>query len=56
VHFAERGARRLHEATVARRMSDFRNPVSCHATEPKPVPQFALEAYNVSAPAAAEGG
>jgi hypothetical protein len=29
-------------------MSDFSNPNTCHATEPKPVPQFALEAYEVS--------
>jgi hypothetical protein len=56
VRFAERGARRLHEALVARRMSDFRNPISCHASEPKPVPQFVLEAYEASTPAAAEGG
>ena len=49
VRFAERSARRLHEATVARRMSDFSNPISCHADEPKPVPQFALEAYEVTA-------
>ena len=56
VRFAERGARRLHEALVARRTSDFSNPISCHAAEPKPVPQFALEAYDASAPDAAEGG
>jgi hypothetical protein len=49
VRFAERAARRLHEVLVARRMSDFSNPISCHATEPKPVQQFALEAYEASA-------
>jgi hypothetical protein len=49
VRFAERGASRLHTTTVARRMSDFSNPISCHAAEPKPVPQFALEAYEASA-------
>ncbi|MCA1618092.1 MAG: hypothetical protein LC795_02015 [Acidobacteria bacterium] len=48
VRFAERGARRLHEATVARRMSDFHNHITCHATEPAPVPQFALEDYKAS--------
>ncbi len=48
VRFAERAARRLHEATVARRMSDFSNQISCHAQEPTPVPQFALEEYKAS--------
>jgi hypothetical protein len=48
VRFAERAARRLHEATVARRMSDFSNQISCHAHEPTPVPQFALEEYKSS--------
>jgi hypothetical protein len=48
VRFAERGARRLHEALVARRMSDFSNPITCHAHEPTPVPQFALEDYSSS--------
>ncbi|HEX8283202.1 MAG TPA: sucrase ferredoxin [Pyrinomonadaceae bacterium] len=48
VRFAERGTRRLHEATVARRMSDFSNPITCHAAEPTPVPQFALEDYRAS--------
>jgi hypothetical protein len=48
VRFAERVARRLHEATVARRLSDFSNPISCHAAEAKPVPQFALEAYEAT--------
>ena len=54
VRFAEPGARRLHEATVARRLSEFRNPISCHAAEPKPVPQFALEAYEAAAEASNE--
>jgi hypothetical protein len=48
VRFAERGARRLHEALVARRVSDFSNPITCHAHEPTPVPQFALEDYKAS--------
>ena len=47
VRFAERAARRLHEATVTRRLSDFSNPISCHAAEPKPVPQFVLEEHRV---------
>jgi hypothetical protein len=49
VRFAERGAPRLHEALVARRMSDFRNLITCHATEPSTVPQYALEDYRASA-------
>jgi hypothetical protein len=48
VRFAERGARRLHETLVARRMSDFSNRITCHAHEPTPVPQFALEEYKAS--------
>ncbi len=48
VRFAERDTPRLHEALVTRGLSDFRNPISCHNAEPKPVPQFALEAYTAS--------
>ena len=48
VRFAERGARRLHEALVTRRMSDLGNPITCHDAEPSPVPQFALEAYTAA--------
>ena len=55
VRFAERGAGRLHEATVARRASDFSNPITCHAAGPSTVPQFFLEAYAASERAAAEG-
>jgi hypothetical protein len=54
VRFAERGARRLHEALVTRRMSDFRNPITCHNAEASAVPQYALEAYDVSAPDASD--
>ena len=50
VRFAEPFARLLHEATVARSLSDFSNHINCHAREPSPVPQFALEDYTASAP------
>jgi hypothetical protein len=48
VRFAERDARRLHEALVGRRMSDFSNPITCHNDEPSHVQQFFLEAYEAS--------
>ena len=47
VWFAERGGPRVHEARVARRMSDFRNPITCHSDEAQPVPQFSLEEHSV---------
>jgi hypothetical protein len=48
VRFTERTATgRVHEARVSRRMSDFRNPITCHNTEGKPVPQFLLEEYRL---------
>jgi hypothetical protein len=52
VRFAERGARRLHEALVTRGMSDFSNPITCHNAAPSTVEQFALEAYEASTPEA----
>src|SRR5205085_1184843 len=45
VRFEEVRAGRVHEATVARRLSEFRNLVTCHSTEEKPVTQFQLEGY-----------
>jgi hypothetical protein len=48
VRFAERGARRLHEALVTRGMSDFGNPITCHNAEPSHVPQYALKAYSAT--------
>jgi len=47
VWFAEREGSRVHEARVARRMSDFRNPITCHSDEAQPVPQFSLEEHRV---------
>jgi hypothetical protein len=47
VRLEERAGGRVHEAHVARRPSDFSNPVTCHAADPKPVPQFHLEAHRV---------
>jgi hypothetical protein len=45
VRFVERVGGRTHEARVRRGHSDFRNPITCHAAEPKSVPQFSLEEY-----------
>jgi hypothetical protein len=45
VKFVEREAGRIHEARVARRMSDFSNPITCHNAEEQSVPQFLLEEY-----------
>lgn len=50
VRFEERAGGRVHEAHVARRLSDFSNPVTCHAVEPQPVPQFHLATYSVLPP------
>jgi hypothetical protein len=47
VRFEERAGGRVHEAHVARRTSDFSNPITCHSAEPKAVPQFHLEAHRV---------
>ncbi|HEX8558065.1 MAG TPA: sucrase ferredoxin [Pyrinomonadaceae bacterium] len=49
VRFDERGAGRVHEARVCRRLSNFSNPITCHSAEPARVQQFSLEAYDVSA-------
>ena len=46
VRFAERAAGRAHEALVARRMSEFRNPITCHSAEASTVPQLVLESYD----------
>jgi len=48
VRFAEREGVRVHEAHVRRRMSDFRNPITCHDHDERLVPQFVLEAYEAS--------
>ncbi|MFL6253726.1 MAG: sucrase ferredoxin [Pyrinomonadaceae bacterium] len=47
VRFTERTGGRVHEAHVARRTSDFRNPITCHSAEPHTVEQFHLEAHQV---------
>ncbi|HEX8338582.1 MAG TPA: sucrase ferredoxin [Pyrinomonadaceae bacterium] len=47
VTFEGRADGRLHEARVARRTSDFRNPITCHSDEPKAVQQFHLESHRV---------
>jgi hypothetical protein len=48
VRFAEVAAGRVHEARVGRRLSEFRNLITCHSTEERPVPQFHLEDYRVA--------
>ncbi|MDT7777969.1 MAG: hypothetical protein QOC99_481 [Acidobacteriota bacterium] len=40
-------AGRVHEARISRRMSDFRNPITCHNAEEKSVPQLLLEEYRI---------
>ena len=47
VRFGVRASGQVHEARVVRRTSDFRNPITCHSAEPKPVAQFHLEAHRV---------
>lgn len=47
VRFREAASGRVHEARVARRLSEFQNFITCHSTEEKPVPQFQLEDYHV---------
>ncbi|MBV9924305.1 MAG: hypothetical protein JOZ96_04625 [Acidobacteria bacterium] len=47
VRFEERAAARIHEAEVVRRASDFRAFITCHSADPRPVPQFHLEAHHV---------
>lgn len=41
------GAGKLYEARVSCRMSEFQNYITCHAAEPKSVPQFVLEEFHV---------
>jgi hypothetical protein len=48
VRFREAAAGRVHEARVARRLSEFQNFITCHSTEGRPVPQFHLEDYAVT--------
>ena len=48
VRFAETAAGRVHEALVSRRLSEFRNLITCHSTGERPVPQFHLEDYRVA--------
>ena len=45
VRFVEESARRTHELLVASRTSEFQNFITCHAEEPRAVPQFVLEEY-----------
>jgi hypothetical protein len=45
VRFAERASERIHDALIARRLSDIRNCITCHSTEEQPIPQFSLEEY-----------
>jgi hypothetical protein len=47
VRFSEESARRTHELLVASRTSEFRNFITCHAEDERPVPQFALEDYKI---------
>ncbi|HYY95158.1 MAG TPA: sucrase ferredoxin [Pyrinomonadaceae bacterium] len=48
VRFDEPAAGRVHEARVARRLSEFQNPITCHSPEERPVSQFRLEDYGVT--------
>ena len=43
VRFA--GAAALYESEVTCLPSSFQNPITCHAAEPRPVPQFVLERF-----------
>jgi hypothetical protein len=45
IRFAEHASERIHDALIARRLSDIRNHITCHSTEEQPVPQFSLEEY-----------
>ncbi len=45
IRFSSADGETLHEATVVRRESNFRNLISCHAAQEKHVPQYALEEY-----------
>lgn len=47
VRFVEEAARRTHELLVASRVSEFRNFVTCHSEDERPVPQFVLEDYKL---------
>ena len=47
VRFEGRADGRVHEARVARRTSDFRNPITCHSADPQTVSQFHLESHSV---------
>lgn len=47
IRFIETGTSRMHEARVSCRMSEFTNFITCHSTEERPVPQFALDEYSV---------
>jgi hypothetical protein len=49
VRFVEEAAGRTHELLVAARISEFRNFITCHAEEERPVPQFTLEDYRLAA-------
>ena len=48
VRFVEAGGERAHEAVVSCRDSAFRSFITCHAPEPKSVPQFHLESYRAA--------
>ncbi|MDT7687628.1 MAG: hypothetical protein QOE46_387 [Acidobacteriota bacterium] len=48
VRFAEHANGHLHDARVARRLSDFRTHITCHSAEAQPVPQFSLEEYTAA--------
>ncbi len=56
VRFEERANRRVHEAHVVRRASDFSNPITCHSAAPQAVAQFHLEAHRVLPARDATGG
>jgi hypothetical protein len=48
VRFNETDTKRMHEARVSCRMSEFTNFITCHSTEEKPVQQFTLDEYNTT--------
>lgn len=47
VRFAGVPAGKIYEAQVSCRMSEFQNLITCHAEEPKSVPQFLLDDFRV---------
>lgn len=48
VRFLQRTKGLVHEVKVSRFMSDFQNYVTCHAVRERPIPQFQLDAYEIT--------